>query len=254
MFRRTYRRGFTLIELLVVIAIIAILAAILFPVFARAREQARATSCLSNTKQLGLAIQMYAQDYDEKLPVVYMQAAQAIGDSCGELYGGHAGIGDANAQAYVQTSSIGSQLTPYIKAADIWICPSDTGAKAGFPIGARWASYHYRFFLYSPFTPQDCGNHTLTAYKLAAITLPAQVYVFNEMVNWHDQRKAVLPWIQGTPNTGFEPSSKINFAFLDGHSKAVPVDRAIVRASWWPGQGYDYHWPRLGWDPIQDLD
>src|SRR5207248_4593079 len=62
---RNARTGFTLIELLVVIAIIAILAAILFPVFAQARERARAVSCLSNTKQLGLAEMMYAQDYDE---------------------------------------------------------------------------------------------------------------------------------------------------------------------------------------------
>ena len=62
------RRGFTLIELLVVIAIIAILAAILFPVFAKAREKARQTSCLSNVKQLGLGLMMYAQDYDEKMP------------------------------------------------------------------------------------------------------------------------------------------------------------------------------------------
>lgn len=66
---RVPRRGFTLIELLVVIAIIAILAAILFPVFARAREQARKTCCLSNLKQIGLACHMYAQDYDELFPV-----------------------------------------------------------------------------------------------------------------------------------------------------------------------------------------
>src|SRR2546423_465964 len=62
---RTRQRGFTLIELLVVIAIIAILAAILFPVFAQARESARKASCQSNQKQIGLAIMMYAQDYDE---------------------------------------------------------------------------------------------------------------------------------------------------------------------------------------------
>ena len=65
------RRGFTLIELLVVIAIIAILAAILFPVFARAREKARQSSCLNNVKQWNLALQQYMQDYDETLPLYY---------------------------------------------------------------------------------------------------------------------------------------------------------------------------------------
>src|SRR4028118_1046515 len=67
--RRSHSTGFTLIELLVVIAIIAILAAILFPVFAQAREKARQTSCLSNTKQIGLAALMYASDYDGTFPL-----------------------------------------------------------------------------------------------------------------------------------------------------------------------------------------
>src|SRR5437867_4991654 len=66
--RQPRARGFTLIELLVVIAIIAILAAILFPVFAQARDQARQTTCLSNCKQLGTGLLMYGQDYDENLP------------------------------------------------------------------------------------------------------------------------------------------------------------------------------------------
>src|SRR3954447_14532228 len=70
------RRGFTLIELLVVIAIIAILAAILFPVFARARDAARKTTCTSNIKQLGTAILMYAQDYDECLVPVQVGTCQ----------------------------------------------------------------------------------------------------------------------------------------------------------------------------------
>jgi prepilin-type N-terminal cleavage/methylation domain-containing protein len=65
------RRGFTLIELLVVIAIIAILAAILFPVFARAREKARQSTCLSNVKQISLGLVMYMQDYDDSLPQTY---------------------------------------------------------------------------------------------------------------------------------------------------------------------------------------
>jgi len=68
-----YRLGFTLIELLVVIAIIAILAAILFPVFAKVREKARQTACLSNQKQLGLAVMQYVQDYDESYPACAFQ-------------------------------------------------------------------------------------------------------------------------------------------------------------------------------------
>src|SRR5436305_1156733 len=72
--RREFTRGFTLIELLVVIAVIAILAAILFPVFARARENARRSSCQSNEKQLSLAVLQYAQDYDERYPMVTMTA------------------------------------------------------------------------------------------------------------------------------------------------------------------------------------
>src|SRR4051794_18914062 len=72
------RRGFTLIELLVVIAIIAILASILFPVFAEAREKARQASCLSNTKQIGTAMEMYTQDYDEVFPSPWPLSGQGV--------------------------------------------------------------------------------------------------------------------------------------------------------------------------------
>ena len=76
------KRGFTLIELLVVIAIIAILAAILFPVFAQAREKARQASCQSNLKQIGIAFKMYVQDYDEKWPSNHVVGTCAAPVAC----------------------------------------------------------------------------------------------------------------------------------------------------------------------------
>ncbi len=103
------RRGFTLIELLVVIAIIAILAAILFPVFARAREKARQTSCLSNIKQIATAIHMYATDHDQRLWQYYHVPDWYIwesGPGYGEPYG------------------IPRLLDPYIMNLQIWQCPT----------------------------------------------------------------------------------------------------------------------------------
>ncbi|HEY3332781.1 MAG TPA: DUF1559 domain-containing protein [Capsulimonadaceae bacterium] len=96
------RRGFTLIELLVVIAIIAILAAILFPVFATAREKARQTSCASNLKQLGLGVLQYVSDYDEIYPAG--QFASMYGPGCGWI----------------------GQIYPYVKSSGVFGCPSDT--------------------------------------------------------------------------------------------------------------------------------
>ena len=120
-----YRRNsaFTLIELLVVIAIIAILAAILFPVFAQAREKARQASCLSNTKQIGLGVMMYVQDYDETYPCA------AFWDSSKPFA----------SDFYLWTSQ--RCVQPYIKNGDIYRCPSDSFAPikttdltgAGFP-------------------------------------------------------------------------------------------------------------------------
>src|SRR5436189_2450638 len=76
----TKRSGFTLIELLVVIAIIALLAAILFPVFARARENARKSACLNNVKQIGIGLQQYLQDFDEVFPGYYMGSSTDFSD------------------------------------------------------------------------------------------------------------------------------------------------------------------------------
>lgn len=117
------RQGFTLIELLVVIAIIAILASILFPVFARARENARKSSCQSNLKQIGLGFMQYTQDYDEQFP----HSAQ---DSDPVLGGWVPGGGGATYPRPALVSQ--GVLQPYVKSVQIFICPSDTnGQKNG---------------------------------------------------------------------------------------------------------------------------
>lgn len=103
--------GFTLIELLVVIAIIAILASILFPVFAQAREKARQTQCLSNGKQMGVALMAYAQDYDETLPLAGI--TYIVGSSVNDL----------------RNPKWMDLLQPYIKNDAVFNCPSDSGPK-----------------------------------------------------------------------------------------------------------------------------
>jgi prepilin-type N-terminal cleavage/methylation domain-containing protein/prepilin-type processing-associated H-X9-DG protein len=109
------KRGFTLIELLVVIAIIAILAAILFPVFAQARDKARQASCLSNAKQISLAVMMYAQDYDETLPPWWVPNPVPTSPAgWGSIYYWYA------------------NLLPYVKSHDIFRCPS-AGGPSGYP-------------------------------------------------------------------------------------------------------------------------
>ena len=103
--REVKRKAFTLIELLVVIAIIAILAAILFPVFGRARENARRTSCLSNMKQIGLGIEQYKQDYDSMYPMAYFYVN-----------------GSSSGGGYVQWTG---SVQPYVKSEQLFVCPSD---------------------------------------------------------------------------------------------------------------------------------
>ena len=107
------RKGFTLIELLVVIAIIAILAAILFPVFARAREKARQTSCLSNVKQIGLAGRMYSQDYDEQIVPAYLYNMPSSCDLWNE------------------------RLDPYIKNLQVFRCPSEGSQALGYGVNRQ---------------------------------------------------------------------------------------------------------------------
>ena len=120
----TLNRAFTLIELLVVIAIIAVLAAILFPVFARARESARRTSCLSNLRQLNTAFALYAQDVDELLPAA-TDGFPGAGLSGGWVY---YTVFPANQTPRSYDVTRGG-LYPYVKNAQVFICPSDAQGK-----------------------------------------------------------------------------------------------------------------------------
>ena len=118
------KSAFTLIELLVVIAIIAILAAILFPVFNQARERARVSSCSSNLKQFMLGVTMYAQDYDESMPLAWKIKGQ-VGTKIGST--GEQGAGRA-------PQGLWFTLMPYVKSQEIFRCPNDPkfyGDKAG---------------------------------------------------------------------------------------------------------------------------
>ena len=118
-------RGFTLIELLVVIAIIAILAAILFPVFARAREAARKATCLSNLKQIALAALMYAQDYDEVLPTAtgsgWESTSHAIDPANSYITRTTANSRSLGTLDYWQIADL---LAPYVKSLDLFQCPT----------------------------------------------------------------------------------------------------------------------------------
>ena len=166
------RSAFTLIELLVVIAIIAILAAILFPVFARAREKARQTTCMSNLKQFGLAIIQYTQDYDEKMPLAVPHTSS---------------IGPRTAKENnVPEFGIPVQLMPYVKSREAFHCPDDTGfarasTSAGFPVaagGTLWESFgtSYRFAPEN-FSQFPSGTPAFPATRNYSIIDPEEGYV-----------------------------------------------------------------------------
>ncbi len=128
------KKGFTLIELLVVIAIIAILAAILFPVFAQAREKARSIACISNQKQIATAMLMYGQDFDEHLFPYRIVGPNpyAAKDSVHVCDSSLAGNGPATQRVFFN-----ALLQPYIKSDGVWMCPDRSGAWVGIdPAGS----------------------------------------------------------------------------------------------------------------------
>jgi prepilin-type N-terminal cleavage/methylation domain-containing protein len=245
---RVQPRGFTLIELLVVIAIIAILAAILFPVFAKAREKARATACLSNLRQIAYANSMYVSDNDGN----FMKSPPDNGDFRHEGFEGHALWDPKMKQVYPEL------LQPYVKSQGVWACPSDdgvvwgppaagvTGVRAQFVKGEFFTSYHYRHYFSSyvggAYDETAASSTPYIPYNESQFKNPSGVYAFHELWPWHD------PQMMGAARhpakvDGWAPTDQMNFIFLDNHVKTIPVGKAVEVANWWPGQGFDYHWP-----------
>ena len=159
---RTRRRGFTLIELLVVIAIIAILAAILFPVFAKAREKARQISCASNMKQLGLGFLQYVQDNDETFPIGNMCIATS----------GCSGTNDINATGWA------GDIYPYVKSMGIYKCPDDSTAATAPAVPISYAYNQHFGYNTQPFGTQLVPH---TQIALAALNAPASTVLLLEM-------------------------------------------------------------------------
>jgi prepilin-type N-terminal cleavage/methylation domain-containing protein/prepilin-type processing-associated H-X9-DG protein len=216
------KKGFTLIELLVVIAIIAILAAILFPVFARAREKARQAQCLNNTKQMGLAAMMYAQDYDDRLFGAYIYYGVPM----------PRGIYPVANSLYRFWPDI---IYPYVSNAQVFMCPS-------FVIA--WTSYAANSQVCLMSLAPGTTGYPRAGVSLSEIGKPADTILLAECcdsyyANWstvrnpyifayvpgtacgrseldydfRDNQQYIRDWKQGRHNGG------LNLTYCDGHSK-----------------------------------
>ncbi len=235
------RRGFTLIELLVVIAIIAILAAILFPVFARAREKARQTSCLSAHKQVGLGLMMYAQDYDETLPFI---------ENCGAP------------SAVYATAQPQGKIDPYCKNAQIWQCPSaSTGTTVTYDASTNTANNGSWYFppsfdgiLISIGCNQtvlgglNCNGAPGGIRKLASLKTPADLIAFSDSAAFsscgcaggiYPERCCGFDGLVGT-DADARHNGGNNYTFFDGHAKWLSAG-AMLSAAGTPGSRPSTH-------------
>ncbi len=205
------RSAFTLIELLVVIAIIAVLAAILFPVFAQARERARAITCTSNARQLSLGVLMYAQDYEETLPPVAIPTTEEGEDD------------DDDEEHAVLWPDL---IAPYVKNNQVRLCPSDSLARKN--------SYGLNEITFPDLTdPDDLRTNVVT---LAAFAQPVETVMLGEVGTADDLKtsrpdtyKLTAPSFPANDDDDARPAARhfdrVTLAFMDGHVKPLRLNQ-----------------------------
>lgn len=233
-----YRRKnvFRIVDLLAIISIITVLAAIFMPAAIGAKGLSSRAICLSNLKKLSMALIIYVQDCDGVLPSVDTAVNTVTEPSRGVAFCGDMGIIDPTMLSYAKNHSIRSKLDQYLGLDMLWKCPSDEGCRSEMAVGYRWSSYAYRLYIAeAPVTPFPRASYSLSDFRY-----PGENFIFSEVEPFHDDRTIMLPW---TKKSGWDPSVKMNFAFLDGHARAVEIDRIITKNSELPG-GWDVHWAR----------
>jgi prepilin-type N-terminal cleavage/methylation domain-containing protein/prepilin-type processing-associated H-X9-DG protein len=236
---RRRRGGFTLIELLVVIAIIAILAAILFPVFAKAREKARQASCQSNLKQLGVAILSYAQDFDESYPTCTYDSVTTFPTNTWPWSGMMAGDGNT------WDALLEQPVQPYIKNDQVLFCPSGINSGMWGPIG-----YGYNEFLYNSgygwYKVAALANATAGVAKISMVMDTYASGIYNDWTNGDggpiDNGSADgMSRVRYGSQTNWLPRhiGGTNVLFCDGHVKAViqgDITSTEMTSGWANGQ------------------
>jgi prepilin-type N-terminal cleavage/methylation domain-containing protein/prepilin-type processing-associated H-X9-DG protein len=224
--RYNRKPGFTLVELLVVLSIIFLLASLLFPVITRAREQARQAACVTNLRQLGMALQMYIRDYDERLPTYFINSSQPPPN--GRAPSGHWYWNEI--------------LFAYHRSQQVFFCPS--GVRNNNPLGGHYGANTEVLrgipvlisTVASPastFAFMDAGSFAMAP---TYYTIPGQLVSLRYVTGMGDATgppAASVPWLPRLYWNDYQDGrhfGRVNICYVDGHVKSLPAAQVIAEA------------------------